>query len=226
MLRLDEKEACFDQYWREQPGELVDRRSRERAGYVHELLKMPSGDILDAGCGHGTVMEFLAGKGLAISGIDVSPEAVRTVRQKGFKAEVVDLEDDSPRGKYDAVLCLEVLQQLYDPVKVLVKLRSLLRKEGRLIVSLPNEFHFVARLKILLGRTHLGDFTHSHIRLFSPARHKALFRAAGLQVKDVRMVPLAPPRRPMISRMSKPLARWWPSLFAISSIYSLVRDDD
>jgi len=42
-----------------------------------------------------------------------------------------------PDGSFDAVMCIEVLEHVPDPVKVIRELSRLLRKDGRLIVSAP-----------------------------------------------------------------------------------------
>ena len=93
--------------------------------------------------------------------------------------------------------------------------------EGEMIVSLPNEFHIVSRLKLLLGKSHLGDFEHSHIRLFCPKRNLKLFTKAGLKVERVKHISIVPPRWRLLAKFFQPLAQAWPSLWALSSIYRL-----
>jgi len=183
MRTTDEKKVYFDNYWREQPEIKVDPRSVQRADYVQSLMQNKGGSLLDVGCGRGLILDYFAKLRFNVTGIDISPDMIELVKTKGYKAFVLDLERDEINEKYDMVLCLEVLQQLYDTELVLNKLRAALNDEGELIVSVPNEFHIVSRMKLFLGKSHLGHFEHSHIRLFSPARDKLLFEKTNLRIQ-------------------------------------------
>ena len=221
MQTAEKKKIYFDDYWRQQPESRVDPRSLQRAKAIDKLLQKRSGCLLDVGCGRGLILDYFAEGGFDVSGVDISPEAVEMVRQKGHKVGVLDLEQEEIIDKYDIILCLEVLQQLHDPVIVLEKLISALHEDGELVVSVPNEFHIISRLKLLFGRSHLGDFSHSHIRLFFPWRDKKLFEITKLKIVDKIYISIAPPKWKTISMILRPLAQMCPSLFAISSIYTL-----
>jgi 2-polyprenyl-3-methyl-5-hydroxy-6-metoxy-1,4-benzoquinol methylase len=221
MPALEEKKTYFDEYWLAQSEAKTDPRSRQRAEYVMELLQKESGRLLDVGCGRGLIMDYFAGRGFEVSGIDISPMAVHAAREKGYEAHLLDIEQEELDGRYDIILCLEVLQQLHDPVKALTRLMTIVEDGGELIVSLPNEFHIVSRIKLLFGMSHIGDYRHSHIRLFSPARCEDLFREAGLEIIDRRFVSIIPPRWKSLSMIFRNLIRLWPSFLALSLIYSL-----
>jgi 2-polyprenyl-3-methyl-5-hydroxy-6-metoxy-1,4-benzoquinol methylase len=221
MPTVEEKKAYFDQYWRDQPELKADPRSMQRAEYVYRLMHKESGKLLDVGCGRGLILDYFANLGYQVVGTDISPDAITMVSQKGHKAFLLDVDRDEPDGKYDIILCLEVLQQLYYPLRALKRLKDALEPSGELIVSLPNEFHIVSRLRILFGRSHLGHFNHSHIRLFSPDRDLYLFERLNLKVVESAFVPVIPPRWKLLTGLFKPLARRFPALFAISSIYRL-----
>ncbi len=177
--------------------------------------------MFDVGWGRGVILDYFGARGFDVTGVDSSPDAIDMVKQKGYDAYVLDLEQEKITDKYDVILCLEVLQQLYTPVAVLDKLISALNEGGKLVVSVPNEFHFISRLKLLMGRSHLGHFDHSHIRLFSPSRDIELFEKANLKITGNKYVSIVPPKWKMLSKIFEPLAQMCPSLFAISSIYAL-----
>jgi len=115
---------------------------------IASLLKTTGAErILDAGCGEGFVVSYLlqGNDGLAITGIDCSPEAVEMARQMvpGVLLEVGDLRempysDDS----FDLVMCLEVLEHLPDPHKGLRELRRV--TSAHCLVSVPHEPFFRA----------------------------------------------------------------------------------
>jgi 2-polyprenyl-3-methyl-5-hydroxy-6-metoxy-1,4-benzoquinol methylase len=221
MPAVEDKKKYFDLYWTRQPMEKVDPRSLQRAGLVRNLLDNKSGRLLDVGCGRGLILDYFAARDFEVAGLDISPDIVWMVQNRGLEAFLFDLESESLHENYDVILCLEVLQQLYDPLKALRNIKSALSDNSELIVSVPNEFHFVSRLKLLFNRSHLGHFDHSHIRLFTPRRAEELFKAAGFEIKKHCHVPIIPPGWRLFSNIFHPLAQIMPSAWAISSIYSL-----
>ena len=221
MLTSEQKKKYFDKYWEDQPSDKTDPRSKQRSEYVWNMLESTDGSLLDVGCGRGIMLEYFASHGFDVTGIDISPESVRIAEKMGYNAAVVDLEADEIKGQFDIILCLEVLQQVYDPVSILKKLTDALTDNGELIVSLPNEFHIVSRLKLLLGNSHLGHFDHSHVRLFSLSRHRELFGDAGLRIIKSKHVSIVPPSYDILSNLFNPLLNISPSLMSLSSIYKL-----
>jgi len=221
MPGLEEKKTYFDQYWQEQPAETADPRAHQRAEYIYKLLEQKSGTLFDAGCGRGVALGFFADRGYDVGGADIAPLMVAKLVQEGYNVCLADLERGSLPGKYDIVICLEVLQQLYDPLSALLKLKEALNADGEMVVSVPNEFHIVSRLRLLFGRSHLGHYDHSHIRLFAPSRDRSLLDHAGLEIIGSARVAIVPPRWKLLAGIFHPLAQLFPSLFALSSIYIL-----
>ncbi len=221
MQALESKKRYFDNYWREQPTDIADPRALERAAVAEWLLRHREGRLLDIGCGRGLVLEYFAYRGYDAVGADISPEAVESLDSRGFDCRLYDIESDYISEKFEIILCLEVLQQLYDPKAALETMRAALAEGGELVVSVPNEFHLVSRLRILFGITHLGHFEHSHIRLFTPRRAREIFDKAGLKVMRKADISIAPPRWKWLAALCRPLAMLMPSLFSLSTVYVL-----
>ena len=57
------------------------------------------------------------------------------------------IKDDS----YDFVICSEVLEHTFYPKKIIKEIKRVVKKEGFIIISLPNEYNFYLRLKFVLG---------------------------------------------------------------------------
>jgi len=221
MPTLEQKKTYFDRYWQEQPEDRTDPRSHQRAEAVHRLLSHPEGRLLDFGCGRGVIMNYFSRAGYDVTGADISPGAVEIARNSGHNAFVFDIEANELNDKYDVILCLEVLQQLHNPAKAVGRIKKALNPYGELVISVPNEFHLVSRLKLLFGKSHLGHFHHSHIRLFSPKRDRELFKKTGLKIKSRKHISIVPPRWKTLARIFDSLAQVFPSLLAISSIYNM-----
>ena len=224
-LARPDKRTLFDRYWATRDLPSADLRTRLRTAVVERFLNGVRGSLLDVGCGRGAVAAYFAELGWNVTAVDISPLAVQwTERQHPtIKAAVLDLETEPLKGSFDTILCLEVLQQVRDPIAVLSKLRDALLPGGAMVVSLPNEFHLARRLSILAGRVNFGGIEDTHIKLYTPAEHRRLFSVCGLKIRQVYSQSIVPPRwlggRP--HRVGSYLANHWPSLFALSSVYRL-----
>ena len=221
-----EKQTKFDLYWQTRDLEKTDLRSQKRSEIAFDMLTKRTGKLLDVGCGRGWNALFFRQKGFEVEAIDISPEAVEATRQKGISASIFDLEQDELPGVYDVILCLEVLQFLIDPLKALRKLRGALQDEGELIISLPNEFHILRRLKILFGRPDFGGYNAPHLRLFYPAEIRRLMRDAGLRILSARPVSIIPPNLRLLSKLGDVLSRSYPGLFSLSMVVRVAREFD
>ncbi|MCK5126375.1 MAG: class I SAM-dependent methyltransferase [candidate division Zixibacteria bacterium] len=218
----DEKKQYFNQYWKTRDISSADLRSIQRADIIQTLFEPDKNKkIIDVGCGRGTVMRQLFQSGFNVNGCDISSDTIRELSQSGFDAFLCDLETDPIPGKYDVLMCLEVLQQIFDPEAVIAKMRKALNPGGYLIISVPNEFHILSRLKLLLGKSHLGHFEESHIRLFSPGRARELFDKCGLTIDKTISVSVVPPKLKALQAVGRFIARLIPGLFSLSQIYRL-----
>jgi ubiquinone/menaquinone biosynthesis C-methylase UbiE len=105
----------------------------------------PGQRVLDVGCGVGDV-SFLAtqlvGESGHVVGIDRSPVAIETARErarfgghKNVDFLIGDAANPQVPGKFDAIVGRIVLMYLPDPVAALMKLRSLLRLQGLIVMQ-------------------------------------------------------------------------------------------
>jgi len=107
------------------------------AGYIRALFESPA--ILDVGCGHGRLPEFLEGCVARYRGIDLSPEAVARARRRApphMAFEVADLDTWQPPERYDVIVFCESLAYAAHPVYTLRRYARSLAPDGALVVSL------------------------------------------------------------------------------------------
>ncbi|MFI2201059.1 class I SAM-dependent methyltransferase [Streptomyces sp. NPDC020192] len=96
-------------------------------------------DVLDLGCGTGSLSLLAAEQGHRVTGVDASPAMVERARTKLAGRAAVVLRGDAvtpPVGeqRYDALLVRHVLWALPAPDRVLRHWRDLVRPGGRLVL--------------------------------------------------------------------------------------------
>ncbi|MFE6686261.1 class I SAM-dependent methyltransferase [Streptomyces sp. NPDC057743] len=101
------------------------------------VLLRCAGPVLDIGCGPGRLVAALAGRGVPVLGVDVSPEAVARTRRLGGTALRRSVFNRLPReGRWGTVLLMDGNVGIGgDPVALLSRLRELVRPGGRLLVE-------------------------------------------------------------------------------------------
>ncbi|MFJ5924930.1 class I SAM-dependent methyltransferase [Kitasatospora sp. NPDC092948] len=130
---------AFDQ----EPDHGLGAEGTRRAWERRLAVWVPGGplDVLDAGCGTGSLSRLLAEAGHRVTGVDLAAGMVELARAKvaaaGLAARfVVGDAAQPPVGaeQFDAVLCRHLLWTLPDPQAALRRWTSLLRPGGRLVL--------------------------------------------------------------------------------------------
>ncbi|MEV5015022.1 class I SAM-dependent methyltransferase [Streptomyces sp. NPDC053780] len=112
---------------------------RAWAARLASWLPARPGDLLDLGCGTGSLSLLAAEQGHRVTGVDQSPAMVKLARAKLAGRDAVFLAGDAaapPVGeqRFDTVLVRHVLWTLPDPGRALRHWRQLLRPGGRLVL--------------------------------------------------------------------------------------------
>ncbi|QLJ01191.1 class I SAM-dependent methyltransferase [Streptomyces sp. NEAU-sy36] len=109
------------------------------AARLRSWLPGPPADVLDLGCGTGSLSLLAAGQGHRVTAVDLSPAMVERARAKltGHRARVLCGPAEAPpvgRLRFDVVLVRHVLWALPDPARALRHWRELLRPHGRFVL--------------------------------------------------------------------------------------------
>jgi SAM-dependent methyltransferase len=133
----DARAASFD----EEPDHgLRDPEVRRAwAARLRSWLPGRAGDVLDLGCGTGSLSLLASEQGHRVTGVDLSPAMVALARRKTAGRDAVFLVGDAaapPVGeqRFDAVLVRHVLWALPDPGRALRHWAGLLRPGGRFVL--------------------------------------------------------------------------------------------
>jgi 2-polyprenyl-3-methyl-5-hydroxy-6-metoxy-1,4-benzoquinol methylase len=104
-------------------------------------LPARSSQVLEVGCGTGSMSMLAAELGHEVTGNDCSPKMIDLAREKATASglqiafDVMDAARPSMQSKlYDVVMCRHLLWALPDPELVLERWRGLLTESGRLVL--------------------------------------------------------------------------------------------
>ena len=141
---------------------------------IVDALPRPIGSVLDVGCGSGGVGAGLRLAGATrLTGIEVVTEEAELARAHYDDVVAAPVEQalEQLDGPFDTILCLDVLEHLVDPERVMSQLHAVAAPAARLQVSLPNARH-VSLMKDLIikgtfGYTDWGHRDRTHLRWFT-----------------------------------------------------------
>jgi 2-polyprenyl-3-methyl-5-hydroxy-6-metoxy-1,4-benzoquinol methylase len=148
-----------------------------RMDVVSLIPKNPNQKILEIGAGSGNTLLYMKKNGLAseVMGVELMHISASTQEHElidKFQIANIELEEiNAPTQYFDVIICADVLEHLVDPWAVIKKISNHLKKEGLLIVSMPNLREWKTISKVVFR----GDFSYNpeggimdktHLRFF------------------------------------------------------------
>lgn len=156
--------------------------------------------LFDLGRGNGSVAAQLAGAGWDVTGVDPSEEGIAQAHSAfpKLKLKQHSAYDDLAVefGRFPAVVCMEVIEHVYDPRRLLRTAHGLLEEGGKLIITTPYHGYLKNLLLAATGRMeHHFDVTtdNGHIKFFSARTLRTLLSEAGFRQVETRHAGRIPP---------------------------------
>ncbi|HQU48937.1 MAG TPA: methyltransferase domain-containing protein [Casimicrobiaceae bacterium] len=170
--------------------------------------------VFEVGCGNGSVANWMASRGIEVSGIDFSESGIAQARRAypELQLAVGSAYDDLSKvfGQFPVVISLEVIEHLYFPRRFARSVFDLLEPGGTAFISIP--FHgYLKNLALALTGRMDAHFTAlwdgGHIKFFSEQTLGALLREAGFgTIRFLCVGRVAPLAKSMVAIASKPVA--------------------
>ncbi len=143
------------------------------------------GTLLDIGCAMGVLLEEAKKKGMKATGIDLSKDAIKYCRKHGLTAfhGTLNSRPGLERGGFDVVTAFQVIEHERDPLKMMGRVYSLLKKGGMVVLATPNYGGFWRKL---MGRRWFGFAHPEHVVLLDFNSMRLLLEKAGFRDIEIR----------------------------------------
>lgn len=163
------------------------KEERERAYrhlYKGIFSRKKNGKILDIGSGMGLFLSKFKDKGWEVIGTDISRD-IGNYSKKIFNIDVLIgdfVKISLPYQHFDLITMNGVFEHIYSPKETLIKVNKLLKKDGLLVIVVPN----IESLGYLI---HKNNWYHlqpgRHIYQFSPETLRRILVDCGFKIEEI-----------------------------------------
>ncbi len=184
-METDTRSKFYDRYVstfnESNAGALVDDaesfRSWSDARYLpHFSSKAKDARVLELGCGHGRMLQYLKARGYSnVRGVDISEEQVALATSEGLQASCEDVFDHlrANPDSYDLIIAIDVVEHFRkdELIDLFTLARGALRTSGIFLLQTVNGEG------LFPGHIMFGDLTHQTI--FNPSSMEQLMKLTG-----------------------------------------------
>ncbi|GIX57042.1 MULTISPECIES: glycosyltransferase [Bacillus cereus group] len=169
---LQKNEKKFEEKWG-----FNSRYSTYIRNEIIDLMDAPKDkkiNVLEVGCACGGTLLKIKNiyKNADLFGIEFNEKAASFSSQfANVKAENIENEVlDYPAEFFDYIILADVIEHLFNPWEVMRNLRKYLKKDGQILLSIPNVMHYSLLREVINGKwtyTDSGLLDRTHIRFFT-----------------------------------------------------------
>jgi SAM-dependent methyltransferase len=147
-------------------------------GPIHSGMR-----VLDVGCGSGDSLSFYLERGASTFGVEINAQACEEGRKKGHKMFCGELSEAGYEDEFfDIVLFHQSLEHVFSPRVTLLEVRRILKRGGKVWISVPNHSGIQARL---FGRWFYAIESPRHLFGFTPTTVGLLLTHTEFQVEHL-----------------------------------------
>jgi methionine biosynthesis protein MetW len=188
-MRESPKPYLYEYIWKEK----FDGGEDSLTNRIREALKEVDSGLrcIDIGCGDGMFCSLVRDRFSQVLGVDGSRISLGGAASKGIHVCLTDLDEGSLPFKdnvFDCVSCLDVIEHVFDPEKLVIEANRVLRRGGIFILTTPN-IRFIDFVKRLLLDGQFpktsqdeGSYDGGHIHYFTFRDIRELLLRNGFRI--------------------------------------------
>ena len=166
-----------------------------RMSYISRKVNPAGKKVLDIGCGGGILAEAMAHHGASVTAIDMADASLSVARLHQLESKLeIDYQKSSAEQyaqdhseQFDIVTCLEMLEHVPEPAKVIQACYDLVKPGGTVFFSTINR-NPKSYLFAIVGAEYILNLlprgTHDYARFIKPSELAAFSRDSKLDLQD------------------------------------------
>lgn len=170
---------------------LIHSFGRYYSGQREDLVNLvPASalNILDVGCAKGGFGSLIKQKraDVHLTGVEMNSTMAQIASAYYDQIYNMKVEDVDFTTNFDHINCGDIIEHLYEPWQMIKLFYTLLKKDGSLVISIPNAGHWTIVKDLANGRFEylpVGLLCLTHIRWFTEESIKAALYDAGFEIE-------------------------------------------
>jgi 2-polyprenyl-3-methyl-5-hydroxy-6-metoxy-1,4-benzoquinol methylase len=156
------------------------RTLRKKSRLIIRSTGIHKGQLLDIGSGTGGFVNEMKLQGWQVTGLEPDKDARQLAKQL-YKVDLLDMDQLFQAGKerYDAITLWHVLEHVHELQSYVQQIKSLLKKEGKLFIAVPN---YTSKDAAIYKEFWAAYDVPRHLYHFSPRSMAVLMEKNGLKL--------------------------------------------
>ena len=180
-------QSFYESFWADMPADPEPWEWERRSALLLAETR-PGERVLDLGCGSGRFLAALRDEGAQPVGVEIAEAAAQRARATGVEVRLVEPDGSLPfaHGEFDLVWCSEVLEHIPDVAAALNEVRRVLKRGGRLLLTVPYHGRLQAAAVALTRFDTHFDPLGQHVRFFTRTSLAGTLEATGFAPTEIR----------------------------------------
>ena len=168
-----------------------------RTNFIKNSVDLDYKSLIDVGCGGGLLCENLVSNNNKVTGIDMSEDAIeiakthKALNNLDINYQNISLENliEKSNEKYDVLTCLELVEHVPDPEKLISDCIKMTKNNADLFFSTLNR-NFISYLVSIIGAEYIFNIlpkgTHDYKTFIKPSEFCGLLRKKSCEVSSIK----------------------------------------
>lgn len=161
-----------------------------------DAVRENSLNILDIGCGTGILgAYFKKNQNCNVTGIEINQKAFEAAKlnlDNVIKGNIETLDLTLNENYFDVIIMGDVLEHLVNPITTILKITPLLKKEGRILITVPNVRNWNVLIKLIFQDSweyaDWGILDYTHMRFFTLKSAKSILKKNNIKIESAQRI--------------------------------------